>query len=579
MDDPSKVSASRSAAEAASESGTSKQGGGASSSSGSSSSEITLLSILHRLRDPLPATKRVKTLEKELKVAESLVRLRAIELKIAKLKMNETAEKKAKVEASESGTHEASADADASPEALVASAAAAEAESEAVLRASELSEASTETTRIISELKRARQDEALEKQKRFVELERKTATVQKYARVMNEKSRHRFFYSSCQRYALGKWFIQALQERVDWEEYPSEPWFTSPKCGTMHCPVGNVTVDFCDQPEYSMALCSFKGNEHISNKDLLAEAVRGHLDDFVPPTYVLRNRKWSPEGRAPPEDLIQSMKKTGLPWFVKDGRADYATGIIIYDDPLLAPKSDEIKDEKVYVVQPHISKPLLFGGAKFHIRQYFLIWSAPGYKYGAKLFVYVEGWLAIAKEKFEVERKMHAGQLDSDGTRTKPEEEVKTPNSKDKFVSRDRTLPWSRWEHYSQTWKAAKECTRRLVQCVRSKIEPCSPKNVFELFGADYMFDEHMHPWLLEVNAGPVVKQTEMPMIRGMLQKVLVKGRGRHRHEEGDWLEVPLERGNAGSAVDGVNGKILDSSPKDTSARNTFGEGLAGDAK
>ena len=118
----------------------------------------------------------------------------------------------------------------------------------------------------------------------------------------------------------------------------------------MHCPVGNVTVDFCDQPEYSMALAPSRVMGILVIKTA-AEAVRGHLM-ICPPTYVLRNRKWSPRAGTP-EDLIQSMKKTGLPC-CQGQPADYATGIIIYDDPLLAPKSDEIKDEKVYVVQPHI---------------------------------------------------------------------------------------------------------------------------------------------------------------------------------------------------------------------------------
>ena len=119
---------------------------------------------------------------------------------------------------------------------------------------------------------------------------------------------------------------------------------------------------------------------------------------------------------------------------------------------------------------------------------------------------------------------------------------------------------------------------------MRGKLEPCSPKNVFELFGADYMFDVDMRPWLLEVNAGPVIRATEMPMVRGMMQKVLVKGRGRHRHEEGDWLEVPLNRGDSplaapvttASSLGASSGKASPSVPSRTGGAVT---GTAGDAK
>ena len=117
-----------------------------------------------------------------------------------------------------------------------------------------------------------------------------------------------------------------------------------------------------------------------------------------------------------------------------------------------------------------------------HIRQYFLIWSAPGYKYGAKLFVYVEGCSRLPRRSSRWKER-HAGQLDSDGTRTKPEEEVKTPNSKDKFVSRDRPYVESGniTRRHGKQQKSVREgwcsaCAAKLSRAVQ---------NVFELFGAD----------------------------------------------------------------------------------------------
>ena len=54
---------------------------------------------------------------------------------------------------------------------------------------------------------------------------------------------------------------------------------------------------------------------------------------------------------------------------------------------------------------------------------------------------------------------------------------------------------------------------------------------------------------------------------------MLVKGRGRHRHEEGDWLEVPLARGNAGSAAD------CDGLTSEKPFRRNTGEDAVADAK
>ena len=145
-----------------------------------------------------------------------------------------------------------------------------------------------------------------------------------------------------------------------------------------------------------MTLCSFKGNEHISNKDFLLRQGRELWTIFCP-TYILRKKMWVPENRAPPADLISQVADSGLPWFIKDSRADYATGITIVSNPLSALERDDVKEDKVYVVQPHIQRPLLYGGLKFHIRQYFFIWRR-GIQTWFVLFVYVEGWLALARE-------------------------------------------------------------------------------------------------------------------------------------------------------------------------------------
>lgn len=471
-------------------------------------SKIKLLSILHRLHEPLKSTQELNTLEKELRVATSLVKLKDIELKIARLQVVEERNRLTTAEQKQSASGNNSVV--AQQEILSA------AEVEEREKADQLVNARAEQMAVQSRMKTAKAQEIVEKQQRFQELQRKTAVVQEYARVMADPRRNKFYFCDCGRYALAKWYARAFEERLDWSEYPSEDWFKSEQCGIMRCPVGNVTVDYSDQPEYSLTVVSFKGNQYISNKDLLAEIATEHCPDLIPPTFIIRKGAWV-EGFSPVGDS-RVADYAGLPWFLKETRSDYATGITIAAHPEAC--LQEANAESSYVVQPHVKQPMLVeNGCKFHLRQYFALHSPAGSKC-LQLYVYLEGWLAIAQEKW------------SCSTASKDE-------SRKTQISRDRSQAWTRWPKYKESWLALSQCTARFVGAAMARLE-VPAKNAFELFGADYMLDENMRPFLLEINAGPVVKPTELPMLRGLLQVTMPQGRGRHITEMRDWMSVPI---------------------------------------
>lgn len=45
-------------------------------------------------------------------------------------------------------------------------------------------------------------------------------------------------------------------------------------------------------------------------------------------------------------------------------------------------------------------------------------------------------------------------------------------------------------------------------KCVDGKLNPSAKKHQFEIFGYDFMIDQMLQPWLIEVNTNPCLEET-----------------------------------------------------------------------
>lgn len=45
-------------------------------------------------------------------------------------------------------------------------------------------------------------------------------------------------------------------------------------------------------------------------------------------------------------------------------------------------------------------------------------------------------------------------------------------------------------------------------KCVDGKLNPNAKKHQFEIFGYDFMIDENLTPWLIEINTNPCLEET-----------------------------------------------------------------------
>ena len=183
---------------------------------------------------------------------------------------------------------------------------------------------------------------------------------------------------------------------------------------------------------------------------------------------------------------------------------------------------------KSYVATPHIKNPMLYQGRKFHMRIYLLIAHGPT----------TGEWASRDPLRGDgdgtVERPAGEGSVKSDrslpllpGPRffvwrggllaAATARWTKTCNDRDGQISRDRSLYLWAWEKFPELYPMCFEQTRKLAARLRPKLGDTDPaKSTFELFGADYMVDNDMRVFLLEVNAGPVLRDHNMPMIQGV---------------------------------------------------------------
>ena len=58
------------------------------------------------------------------------------------------------------------------------------------------------------------------------------------------------------------------------------------------------------------------------------------------------------------------------------------------------------------------------------------------------------------------------------------------------------------------------------MKAARRKLRPEAEKNAFLLLGLDVMIDNHMELWLLECNAGPVIRRADYAMLKSLIDLV-----------------------------------------------------------
>ncbi|XP_065084258.1 tubulin glycylase 3B-like [Ochlerotatus camptorhynchus] len=240
-------------------------------------------------------------------------------------------------------------------------------------------------------------------------------------------------------------------------------------------------------------------------------------------------------------------------WILKPGNRCRGLGIIIFnDDRKLLDYVDSNPDVK-YVVQKYIEKPLLVHNTKFDIRQYFLITFTSNQ---LKVWMYRDCYLRFSSREFNLEdfnESIHLTnysiQKNYAGTGRKPGTILPACNM------------WSsrQFQQYLQSlgkgyyWerKIYPDMKKNVLSIVAASLDGMKmERNMFELYGADFMVTENFRTMLIEINSSPdlspstEVTEVICPAVLEDLVKVVIDNTNDKRAGTGQFecihsIEIP----------------------------------------
>eukprot|EP00299_Pterocystis_sp_00344_P016667 c8361_g1_i2.p1 GENE.c8361_g1_i2~~c8361_g1_i2.p1 ORF type:complete len:322 (+),score=50.25 c8361_g1_i2:333-1298(+) len=178
---------------------------------------------------------------------------------------------------------------------------------------------------------------------------------------------------------------------------------------------------------------------------------------------------------------------------------------------------NQIPNNKSYVVSKYISNPYLINKLKFDLRLYVLVTSYEP----LKVYFYSDGLTRFATNTYEPEkgalddRFMHLTNYSVNKFAPKfqpnTSEDADDQGSKWSWLGLKRHLE-QQGIHEGNYVPQIKDTIIKTLISAETYIKPLlrftpSPQSCFELYGFDIMFDDHLKPWLIEVNISPSLTQ------------------------------------------------------------------------
>eukprot|EP00052_Salpingoeca_macrocollata_P020021 m.167611 g.167611 ORF g.167611 m.167611 type:complete len:372 (+) comp21131_c0_seq6:1021-2136(+) len=265
------------------------------------------------------------------------------------------------------------------------------------------------------------------------------------------------------------------------------------------------------------------------------------LHSFLPATYLLSDARERAE-------FFKAAEQAKRMWICKPIGANQGKGIFLVTD--VAEFKKEYFGGKLghgeRLVQLYLEKPLLLNRRKFDIRVYMLIASAAPF-----VVYYHDGYLRLSCEEYSLSDPTNLAahltnqyvQKKHPGFHEMKEDTVRSFDAFNAYVN-DVVLPEK--PDLGKDWVLTKLKSRMkeiMGHCFRSARGVLAHRvGLFDLLGFDFMVDEDMNVWLIEVNVNPalfttsaVLKTLLPPMVEETLDIVLeINDKVRRRKPLGD---------------------------------------------
>lgn len=228
------------------------------------------------------------------------------------------------------------------------------------------------------------------------------------------------------------------------------------------------------------------GQWSICNKVKFAQNFARFLGKYIPQTYLIINRRFM---QKPEPSVIRDRDV----WFLKPSETYGGHGIRIASNPIRFLKM--VKYNTTYVVQPHVPNIALIKNRKFDIRIYVLFTFKRGHPFNA--YIFKDGMIKLTVDEYN-----------EDSLRAENNLTNKTFQSgKRSYDPYELTMLFSEWEYYDIAFSNLKRALLDMQDVFCAKLNQnrgaSSSRGGYWLAGLDVIYDQDLHPWILEINGNP----------------------------------------------------------------------------
>jgi tubulin monoglycylase TTLL3/8 len=191
-------------------------------------------------------------------------------------------------------------------------------------------------------------------------------------------------------------------------------------------------------------------------------------------------------------------------WIIKPAGLSRGRGICCYNN--LGDILDHIRvKESEWVAQKYIENPMIILDRKFDIRQWVLVtdWNP------LTIWFYDECYVRFSADTYNPKDLGNRFSHLTNNSIVKHSEKFDTSEIDGnmwtcaEFAKHCQKLAGGKDDFYEKIQPKMKQMVIKSVQCVQDMVE--NRKNSFELYGYDFMIDDGLKPWLIEINSSPAM--------------------------------------------------------------------------
>ena len=198
-----------------------------------------------------------------------------------------------------------------------------------------------------------------------------------------------------------------------------------------------------------------------------------------------------------PQHLLNGQKNI---WIVKAGRKSRGRDISLFDD--LNKLKFYISVSNHWVVQKYIENPLIIYNKKFDIRQWVLISNSDP----LTIWVYKRSYLRFSLEDYTDEDIMNPYIHLTNNSISKTSTKFQNSDIEGCMWSIGQFQEFLIQEKGSDLWTLQIfPALKKIIKYSLIAVGNLGRKKSFEILGYDFMIDEKLNPWLLEVNSSPAM--------------------------------------------------------------------------